>query len=246
MNLEIIEKYIDNELVGKELTDFKKLLSTDSSLQRDYNLSLEINNSLVEDDVMNLRETLDYMYNEPKVKRLPNRFAKRKIYYAAASVALMVATGGLVQKYSGSDMTNFQLFEKYYQPYEVTVTYRSGNEEVDRLFINALEKYEGKEFDKALVLFETVLEKRSDDMAVNLYSGITYMEEEKYQKASNSFTDIIEDDNNLFVEQAKWYLALCYVVTEDNMNAEKLLNEIINEDSYFKSQAKKVLKELHN
>lgn len=246
MNLETIEKYIDGELADKELINFEELISTNSSLNRDYQLSLEINNSIIEDDVLQLRETLDYMYNDDfKVKRLSNRFSKRKIFYAAASIALLVATGGLYKSITSSKMSNSSIFEKYYHPYEVAVTYRSGNTEVDRVFLSALQKYEEQDYEKAMMLFEQLLEVKENDMALNLYSGITYMEEEEYQNASTSFNSIIENNNNLFVEHAKWYLSLCYVITEDKENAIKLLDELVQEDSYYKKDARRILREIN-
>jgi tetratricopeptide (TPR) repeat protein len=202
----------------------------------------------MEDDVIALRETMNYMYqDETIVKRIPTVFTKRKFYYyAAASAALLIATGGLVQRLSGPEMNNSGVFDKYYAPYEVTVTYRSGNTEVDRLLLNALERYEEKDYEYALVLFEEVLESRQNDMAVNLYSGISYMEEEKYQKATTSFSNIIADKDNLFIEQAKWYLAMCYLKTEKAEKAQDVLKEIINEESYYKEQAARVLKDIGN
>jgi len=247
-NFELIEKYIEGELKGDELLKLEELLSTDSGMKRDYKLSLEINNSIMEDDVMALRETMNYMYqDETKIKRIPAVFTKRKFYYyAAASAALLIASGGLVQRLSNPGMDTIGIYDKYYAPYDVTVTYRSGNAEVDRLLLNALERYEDKDYEKALLLFEKVLETRQNDMAVNLYSGISYMEEEKYQKATNSFKNIISDKDNLFIEQAKWYLAMCYLRTEKTEKAKDVLHEIINEESYYKDKAENVLREMHN
>ena len=244
-NFETIERYIDGELEGKELLEFKKLLSTDPDVKREYELSQQVNNSVKEDDIMALRETMQYMYEEDsKVKRIPTVFTKRKFYYAAASAALLVATGGLVQRLMNPDLESTAVYNKYYTPYEVTVTYRSGNTEIDRLLLNALERYEEKDYEHALTLFEEVLEGRSNDMAVNLYSGISYMEEEKYQKATKSFNHIISDRDNLFIEQAKWYLSMCYLKTEKTERAEEILHEIINDESYYEEQAAMVLKDL--
>jgi tetratricopeptide (TPR) repeat protein len=206
---------------------------------------MEINNSILEEDVIALRETMEYMYNdEIVIKRTPSIFAKKKFYYAAASMALLIATGGLIQRIASPDMDSSEVFEKYYTPYEITVTHRSGNTEVDRLLLNAFEKYEEKNYEQALVLFEEVLETRKNDMALNLYSGISYMEEEKYQKAKTSFDNIISDKDNLFIEQAKWYLGMCYLKTENTEKAEFVLKEIIKEESYYKDVAVKVLKDL--
>ena len=244
-NFEMIERYIDGELEGKQLLEFEELLSTDPDVKREYELSRQVNQAVMEDDIMALRETMEYMYEEDsKVKRIPTVFTKRKFYYASASAALLIAAGGLVQQLENPDLESTTVYNKYYTPYEVTVTYRSGNTETDRLLLNALERYEEQDYEHALVLFEEVLEGRKNDMAVNLYSGISYMEEEKYQKATKSFNHIISDKDNLFIEQAKWYLSMCYLKTEKSEKAEEILHEIINEESYYKEQASKVLKDL--
>jgi tetratricopeptide (TPR) repeat protein len=229
-----------NEILG-----FEELLASDIGIKQDYELSMEINNSILEEDVIALRETMEYMYNdEIVIKRTPTIFSQKKFYYAAASMALLIATGGLIQRIASPDMDSSEVFEKYYTPYEITVTHRSGNTEVDRLLLNAFEKYEEKNYEQALVLFEEVLETRKNDMALNLYSGISYMEEEKYQKAKTSFDNIISDKDNLFIEQAKWYLGMCYLKTENTEKAEFVLKEIIKEESYYKDVAVKVLKDL--
>ena len=244
-NFEVTEKYIDDELEGIELLDFEKLLSTDKDIKRDYNLSLEINKSIIEDDVMALRETMDSIYKkDSKVKRIFSLAPKRKFYYAAASVVLLIATGGLVQRLSVPDLDNNAVFEKYYAPYDATITYRSGNAEIDKTLLRALGSYEKEDFEQALVLFEEILNLRKDDMAVNLYSGISYMEEEQYQKASTSFNSIITNNNNLFIEQAKWYLSMCYIKTGNNNDAKNILKELINEQSYYEEQAGRVLKDI--
>ncbi len=244
-NIELIESYIDGELGQKEILGFEDLMSSDLGIKHDYNLSVDINNSVLEEDVMALRETMDYMYKEELVvKRTPSIFANRRFYYAAASAALLIATGGLIQRISSPDMATGEVFDKYYTPYEITVTHRSGNTEVDRLLLNAFEKYEEQSYDQALVLFEEVLETRNNDMALNLYSGISYMEEEEFQKAKTSFDNIISDKDNLFIEQAKWYLGMCYLKTENTEKAEGVFKEIIKEESYYKDVAVKVLKDL--
>lgn len=246
-NIEVIEKYIDGDLVGKELLDFQDLLSTDKDIARDYNLSLEINNAILEKDVMALRETMDYMYNdETKVKRIPNVFSGRRKYYAAASIALLVAAGGLVQKLSAPSLDNNALYETYYAPYDASITYRSGNTEVDMVLLKAMERYEEHDFANALVLFEEVVQSHEDDMAVKLYSGISYMEEEKYQKATSSFNKIIKNKDNLFIEQAKWYLSMCYIKTGKNSDASIILKELVLDRSTYKDQANKILRQIED
>lgn len=244
-NMEVIEKYIDGELKDSALLDFENLLSNDENLARDYNLSLEVNNSILEEDVMVLRETMEYMFTEEnKVKRIPNVFAGRRKYYAAASIALLVAAGGIFQKFNTIELDNSTLFETYYSPYDATITYRSGDTEVDRVLLQAMERYEEQDFESALVLFEKVLEKDNEDMAVSLYTGISYLEEEKYNKATSSFNKIISDNDNLFIEQARWYLSMCYIKTDKIVEAKEILTDLVVNNTAYKAKAKKVLRYL--
>jgi tetratricopeptide (TPR) repeat protein len=245
-DIEKIEKYIDGELGNEDLFNFKNLLSNDPDIKRNYNLVLEINKSILEEDIMALRETLDNIYkNNLIVKRTSSVFTRTSyLYSVAASIALLIATGIFVQRFNNLNTNNQVIYEKYYSPYEVSVAYRSGNTEIDRLLFNAFDRYEKKDYEQALGLFEEVLQSREEDMAANLYSGITYMEEEKYQKAKTSFNKIILNNDNMFIEQAKWYLALCYLKTEKNDDAQVILSEIIKEESYYKEMAVWVLKDL--
>jgi len=246
-NMEIMDKYLNGEMDDQELKHFEHLLASDEKVREELDLHQSIDHAIMEEDIMNLRDTMNTIYTEDeKVKRAPNGFPRRKLYYAAATLALLLATGGIVNQLTQPDYDNHEIVDKFYQPYEVTVTYRSGNTETDRLLLTALQRYEDENYEQALLLFEQLLEKRSDDMAVNLYSGISYMEVEKYQKATHSFQTIITDNNNLFIEQAEWYLAMCYLKTEDNAKAKELLDELINKESYYKEMAKRIKNELYN
>lgn len=246
-NMEMMDRYLNGELEGPELKHFEQRLNADVEVKEELELHKAIDEAIMEEDIMRFRDTVNYIYAEDeKVKRLPTGFTRRKLYYAAATLALLMATGGIVKNLMQPDYNNSEIFDKFYQPYEVTVTYRSGNTETDRLLLTALQKYEDEDYKQALILFEQLLEKRKDDMAVNLYSGISYMEVEKYQKATHSFQSIITDNNNLFIEQAEWYLAMCYLKTEDNTKAKELLDELIKKESYYKEMAKKIKDELYN
>ena len=243
----LIDSYIGGELDTDEMHFFEQTMDSDPHLKKEYLLYRDIDQAILEEDVMMLRGTLETIYNEleePEIKLLPSRIPKRKIYYAAASIALLMATGGIAYQYSKPGLDNNAIYYKYFSPYEVSVTYRSGNEEIDRILLNAMEKYENQDYEKAVQLFEKVLEKRSTDIAASLYSGISLMETDKYQKASKSFQTIITHNNNLFIEQAKWYLAMCYIKTSNTEKAKIILNELVTNNSFYKKPARKVLKEL--
>ena len=67
---------------------------------------------------------------------------------------------------------------------------------------------------------------------------------DKVTEAKSSFNTVIDDNNNLFIESAKWYLALCYIKTQDNATASGLLVSIRNEGGLYSNAAKKILKKI--
>jgi hypothetical protein len=56
--------------------------------------------------------------------------------------------------------------------------------------------------------------------------------------------DVISDNNNLFIETAKWYLALCYVKTDEREKAIQHLEAIKSEGGIYKNDAKKIIRKL--
>ena len=63
-------------------------------------------------------------------------------------------------------------------------------------------------------------------------------------EAKLSFTTVIDDNNNLFIETARWYLALCYVKTNDTDKAIVQLTAIKEDGGIYSKDAGKILRKL--
>ena len=70
------------------------------------------------------------------------------------------------------------------------------------------------------------------------------METKEYELAGKSFGKIIDDRYNMYIEQAEWYLSLCYVITDQEDKAIMLLEKIIDENGYYHKKARSVLRKL--
>jgi len=137
-----------------------------------------------------------------------------------------------------------EIYEKYYEPYDVTMVYRSSAENTDKLFQEAMMKYDQSRFRDAIVIFEQLLKTDPGDMASTLYSGISYMEVDQYHKADRSFDKIIVHNDNLFIEQAEWYLGFCYLMTDEPDNARKHFEKIAASNSSYKETASEIINRL--
>ena len=57
--------------------------------------------------------------------------------------------------------------------------------------------------------------------------------------------DFLNDKDNLYVEQADWYLGLIYLMNNQRQMAIAQFEHIANGDSYYASQAEEIRKYLN-
>jgi hypothetical protein len=165
---------------------------------------------------------------------------------AAGLTAVMVAfAGGLLFLLSNHNMDNREIYETYFSPAEPGLTYRSEENAADLELRTAMHDYENGAYERALRGFESVLRSDSTRIGLNLYSGISQMEIERYSDANTSFHAIIDNNYILYIEQAEWYLAFCYLMTNNREKAEEQFGMIADQNGYYQHQARKILKKIN-
>jgi tetratricopeptide (TPR) repeat protein len=82
-------------------------------------------------------------------------------------------------------------------------------------------------------------------MQSSLLNGMSNFENRKYPEAKRSFGKVIDNNNNLYIDQAEWYLALCYIKTDEREKAIQQLEKIKNEDGIYRNDAKKILRRIN-
>ena len=244
---DLIQPFLDGELSREELDWISKELESNAVLADDIKLYREVDSAIREQDVMGLRNQLEIIHNSmddstKSPKRVP-RYRKTISYAAIASLAILISVG-ILYKIQTRKLSNVDIYEKYYEPYDVTMVYRSAGENADRLYQEARLKYEAAQFQEAIILFEKVLESDPGNMATTLYSGISYLEVDQYNKADRSFSKIIAHDDNLFIEQAEWYLGFCYLMTNETEKARKHFGKIAGSNSSYKDKASGIVKKI--
>lgn len=245
---QIIENYLAGTLPHEELAVMQERLKLDQGLRSEVRLHQEVNEAIGEKQVIALRRTLDSIHQQTypaRSFRLGDMMRKPRAYYVAASLALLLSVGGVLLNQAPGELTHLEVYQKYYEPYQAGVTYRSGDAAIDQLLLDAMQHYEAGKYENASTLFEKVLDRRSEDMAITLYSGISAMELERYKKAGTKFKDIVNHKKNLYLEQAQWYLALCYIKTDSLPKAQSILKHLATDETFYKEEAQKVLKDLN-
>jgi tetratricopeptide (TPR) repeat protein len=242
-----IQPFLDGELSREDLDWISKELQSNAVLADDIKLYREVDQAIREQDVLELRSQLDVVHSSldeaiRNPKKVP-RYRKVLSYAAIASLAVLISVG-VLYKLQNKKLGNVEIFEKYYEPYEVTMVYRSGEASTEKLVADARQLYDAGRYQEAIVLFEKLLAADPDDMETNLYSGISYMEVEKYSDANRSFNRIIEHNDNLFIEQAEWYLGFCYLMTGNTDVARSHFDKIASSKSSYKGKALVIAKRI--
>jgi hypothetical protein len=80
----MIERFVSNELRGKELDDFQNLLMTDPTLNSDMELSKEIEEALQENDIISLREKLQRISMEEGYSEEKEIYQQSDTYFGLA------------------------------------------------------------------------------------------------------------------------------------------------------------------
>jgi tetratricopeptide (TPR) repeat protein len=243
----ILQKYLDNELSERELARFEQELNASPDLLVDLDLYKEVDEAIADTDVLDFRAQLNDLREETRrseTGRRVFRFTRPWHYAASAALALLVAIG--LATVLGRPLSNSDLFAKYMKPYELVLTNRSMESDVIKaLMSNAEVAYLKGDFETAIFWFNEVLMKDSEKVEADFCIGVSNMELSKYVDASESFTKVIEQSDNLFIQKAEWFQAGCLLAMNETERARRQLAMIASsENHYYKDDAAKILKRM--
>lgn len=238
-----IERYNALEMSDSERQWFLMEMEGNEQLKKEVDLRRQTDDILKKQAVMSLRHKLSEI-DRDRFERKRSRTLSRMsvIRYAALFAGVVVVTSLIL--FSGQSLTSEEIVSQFYKSYEAPSAQRSVNSEANPNYILGLKYYNDRDYSNAASQFAKVLESNPYDMQSHMLSGVSSMEEKQYNEAKISFNTVIDDNNNLFIESARWYLALCYVKTEDKERASQLLLLIKNDGGLYSKDAKKVLRKL--
>ena len=243
----ILQKYLDNDLSEKELARFEQELNASPELLVDLDLYKEVDEAIADAEVLDFRAQLTDLREESRRSETGKRvfrFTRPWHYAASAALALLVAIG--LATVLGRPLSNNDLFAKYMKPYELVLTNRSVDNEVTTLWMSrAQEHFLKREYKLAIDCFDEVLFLNSNKMEAEFYMGMSNMEIEQYVEASESFTNVIKHDDNLYIQKAEWFLAGCLLAMEETDQARRKLASIASSSNHFyQDDAAKILKRM--
>lgn len=239
-----IERYNAGEMDDAEKQWFTKELKDNEKLRKEVELRRTTDTILKNQDLMNLRNKLSAI-EKRREEAIPVRKTGRalNIKYAAAIAGIILI--GSIALFSNRKMSNDEILDRYYQPYESTSSTRSEEVIKNTDYLLALDYYNIHDYRNAALYFSKVLKYEPANMHSELLNGISNFEIQNYPEAEGSLSKVISDNNNYYIDHAQWYLALCYIRTDEKPKALEQLAIIKKSKTIYRKDARKILKSLN-
>jgi hypothetical protein len=247
MRIEEIEGYIYNQLSEEQLVSFEAELYENKDLQAEINLIRSIDLAINESDVMQLRGNIQniagQIASEKQTERsFAGKFKTSKMMYAAvaASLVIMLSISGLLSRQASQG----ELYQKFYTTYQTTGISRSACMTANQTLSDALQKFNNQDYKNALDLLQEVIQEDQNNMVGHFYAGVSLQETGKYISAIHEYETVMTDKDNLFVEQANWFIGLCYLKTSDDKKAYNQFKKIAKNEGFYQLKAQAILRKM--
>lgn len=236
-----IERYIENQMGPSERKWFGKELEGNPELVKELHLRREAETALADTEVLDLRAKLAAIQEESPVKS--SNFQARKVLVLAASFLILFTTSTLLIKdFKRNDLES--LYEEYFSMAQPVVKTRAVDSHSNPVYLKAISHYTDGEFEQAKSLFKQVLADEEGNMEFRFYLGISEMKLEQYDEGKVSFNKVINHGDNLFIEDAHWYLSLCYVATDEGKKALPHLEYLVEKDTPYRRKAVRLTRKI--
>lgn len=240
---ELIDRFLQKDLNQQELNDFMEKLNSDISFAEEVDLQRIVTKGIELEGVNNLRQRLSAIHQKVKAEQQENKTATKVIpikqWAAVAAAVIILLFAGY--NFWNSASAKEDVYAKYYELYQPDFSTR--NQETDQA--NAEKAYREGDFENVIELLQKVKNESGGNARILLGLGNAFLKTSNYQAATESFEEIIKSENELYIDQARWYLALTFLKQGDVDSCRKILQELAQrEGADFSQEAKGLLHQL--
>ncbi|MCD4744671.1 MAG: hypothetical protein K8R58_00050 [Bacteroidales bacterium] len=244
-HIKLLTGHFEGTLTPEQEKHIADMLIKDKSFRKNYLLFQKIAYTIQHKDELEFSINVNKIHN----KYFKNLKRKNKIkttlkspYGIAAMLILCLAVPLIMWLTLAGKPNNLALYNDYFTHEEMIFITRSADNEYNLVRKASLEFNQG-DYMESIKTLNIILESLSNIYCVNYYKGVALMELDSILPAKATLQKVTKV-RNLFSEQAEWYLALCFLKENNIREVKKLLEKIIAKDSYYASNAQKLLKEL--
>lgn len=186
-----------------------------------------------------------YKYSErySNINNKKNKLSLSNIINLTISSILLVLLF-LSLNSSTKEMSNDRIYNEFYTEYQISNISRSEIKNTNLIDI-ALLDINNNNNKGALEKLQTIIDNKGENVTIaHFYKGIILQKEGKYKDAIQEYENVIRNNDNLFIEQSNWYIALCYLKTHNKSKSIQYFNKLLYNSSYNK-QAQKILSKIN-
>lgn len=238
-----IESFLDGTAGKAETAWLNKEMRGNTDLAREVKLRRKTNEIMSNRDIIDLRAKLGVIEMKKRSSGTVRKAVLKTARYAAAVALLAVMSSALYFILRPQESAD-ELYSANYSRYETPGAVRSAVSSDNTLMENAIASYSAREYEKAIGFLEQVIVIEKDNMESVFMHGMAKMEVSNYPGASGSFSKVIEHNDNLYLEDAAWYLGLCYMMTDNTDKAVKHFDAIAASKSRYNKQAARLARKL--
>ncbi|SHI41851.1 tetratricopeptide repeat protein [Flavobacterium terrae] len=238
MNKEtLLIHYFEGTLTNEEKVLLFEKLENDAAFKAEFEFQKNVKAAIKLEERKNLKEKLIALENQ----RTPQRTKNLKVRWIsiAASFVVFASVGYWILSLNSND----SLYEDYYETFPNVEAPTVRGSIANDIKSEAFYAYDSKNYEGALHLFSEILDKDKDDYAL-FYKGLALMELERFNDAVTVFESYQEKPNSAFNNYIKWYLALCYIKTNQTEKSKNLAHKLIKSENPFQNQARDLLRDL--
>ena len=238
-----IERYLDNKMEPSERKWFEKEMEGNLWLKKELELRRKANEITSNFDAVKLREKLQKAEMRHRNESVIGKAVKKvPVNYAAIFIGLIIISTLVLL--SGNSLNIRSFTGKALDDYNALTIHRSGDINVPAELTRGMELSRQGKYNDAIQQFEMLVDGDQSSIQSNFLNGMANMQIDEYRKAIESFDIVISHNDNMFIEDASYYMGLSYLNIEENEKARTILEGLISSDSRYRKSAKKALKSI--
>jgi hypothetical protein len=240
--LEEIERYLHGDLTSSEKEAFEEKLRRDAAFAEEVEMHRTAVFLIKAGGIRKMKKQLESysVYAEPAQKGSSVQLLYR--WYAWAAAALMILILSYIYLIPTQASDPEELFTAYFVP-PPAERQRLRNESEASEKMDAFRAYEEKRYHQSALLFEKILNDNRDNDLL-FYAGVSALADNQPQKAISYFTELLKDQNSLYLRRTQWYLSLAYLKNGQAEKAKEYLSILTLESNSYQGKAKELLEDV--
>ena len=238
---EKIERYLQGMLTPAERERFETEMKEDAALREEVALHKQLMSSIETESVRQLLEQIHEGNFERETPVVSIRHRRSYTFIAvAASLALLILSGWW---YINSQVSQpASLYAAYFSPaagLPTTLSYTN-----DARFSEGMISYKLGAYAEAREWWQPLLQADPANDTLNFYMGVAALADEQTDGAINYLSKVVEENNSIYYADARWYLALAYLLDENKEKVKTILQDLSEEDGTYREQSIEIIKKI--